>query len=187
MQGPCRTTRRAAVASISIGSRVRAFADWLYQTTPSVAIHSTLWLIRLLQATHLLTAGVAVASGVMIALRALGWQRADEPFAAVWSRFAPWLSASLAVMIATGVAQTIGDPVRELTATSYWLKLTVLLGCVIGTWLLARVARAQPPTALSSATKVIAALLILGWLALPLLGRMIGYDVAIWGSLSLRS
>jgi hypothetical protein len=44
---------------------VRAFAEWLYQTTPSVAIHSTLWLIRLLQATRLLTAGVAVGSGVM--------------------------------------------------------------------------------------------------------------------------
>jgi hypothetical protein len=185
MQGPC---RRKVVVCISIGSRVRAFADWLYQTTPSVAIHSTLWLIRLLQATHLLTAGVAVGSGVLIALRTLGWHRADEPFEAVVGRFAPWLTASLAVMIATGAAQTLGDPVRELTATSYWVKLILLLGCVIGTWLLARAARrAEPATGLSSALKVIAAALILGWLALPLLGRMIGYDVAIWGSLSLRT
>ena len=41
---------------------MRTFAEWLYGTAPSVAIHSTLWLIRLLQATHLLTAGVAVGS-----------------------------------------------------------------------------------------------------------------------------
>jgi putative copper export protein len=166
---------------------VRAFAEWLYETTPSAAIHATLWLIRLLQATHLLTAGVAVGSGVMISLRALGWHRADEPFEAVVRRFAPWLTASLAVMIATGVAQTLGDPVRELTATSYWVKLTLLLGCVIGTWLLARAARrSRPATTLSPAVKVVAVALILGWLALPVLGRMIGYDVAIWGSLSLR-
>jgi len=118
---------------------VRAFAEWLYGTAPSVAIHSTLWLIRLLQATHLLTAGVAIASGLMIALRALGWQRADEPFDAVWRRFAPWLAGSLAVMVATGIAQTIGDPVREFTATSYWVKLTLLSGCVLGTLLLATV------------------------------------------------
>src|SRR5688572_27283994 len=63
--------------------RVRVFAEWLYGTAPSVAIHSTFWLIRVLQATHLLTAGVVAGSGVMIALRALGWRRADEPFATV--------------------------------------------------------------------------------------------------------
>ena len=167
---------------------MRAFAEWLYQTTPSVAIHSTLWLIRLLQAAHLVTAGVAVGSGVMIALRALGWHRADEPFASVWKRFAPWLIASLAVMVATGIAQTLGDPVREFTATSYWVKLTLLLCCVIGTLLLARAARRAPKMAeLSVAARVIAVALILGWLALPLLGRMIGYDAAIWGSLSLRT
>ena len=120
---------------------MRAFAEWLYGTAPSVAVHSTVWLIRLLQATHLLTAGVVAGSGVMIALRAMGWHRADEPFEAVWQRFAPWLAWGLAVMVATGIAQTLGDPVREFTATSYWVKLVLLLGCVAGT-LLARPHRA---------------------------------------------
>ena len=162
---------------------MRAFAEWLYGTAPSVAIHSTFWLIRLLQATHLLTAGVAVGSGVMIALRAIGWQRADEPFETVWKRFAPWLAWSLTVMAATGAAQTLGDPVREFTATSYWLKIALLLVCVLGTMLLGRTERREP----SFAAKLTAAALILCWLALPLLGRMIGYDVAIWGSWSLRT
>ena len=165
---------------------MRAFAEWLYGTTPSVAVHSTLWLIRLLQATHLLTAGVAVASGVMLALRALGWQRADEPFAATWKRFAPWLAGSLAIMVVTGVAQTIGDPVREFTATSYWVKLGLLLGGVLGTWSLARAARRAPAAGFPPAVKLVALAVIVCWLALPPLGRMIGYDLAIWGSLSLR-
>jgi putative copper export protein len=164
---------------------VRAFGEWLYGTAPSVAIHSTFWLIRLLQATHLLTAGVAVGSGVMIALRAIGWQRADEPFETIWKRFAPWLACSLAVMAATGIVQTLADPVREFTATSYWLKLALLLSSAIGTVLLARAARRSAE--FSFAAKLAAAALILCWLALPLLGRMIGYDVAIWGSWSLRT
>jgi putative copper export protein len=167
---------------------VRAFAEWLYGTTPSVAVHSTVWLIRLLQATHLLTAGVVAGSGVMIALRAMGWQRTDEAFEAVWKRFAPWLAGGLAVMVATGIAQTLGDPVREFTATSYWVKLTLLLGCVVGTLYLARASRRTLPAAdFSSTAKVVAAGLILSWLAIVLLGRMIGYDLAIWGSLSLRT
>lgn len=165
--------------------RVRTFAEWLYGTGPSVAVHSTLWLIRLLQATHLLTAGVAVASGVMLALRVLGWQRADEPFETVWRRFAPWLAGSLAVMVVTGVAQTIGDPVREFTATSYWVKLALLTGGVLGTGSLARAAR-RSPAGFSPAVKLVAIAVIVCWLALPPLGRMIGYDLAIWGSLSLR-
>jgi hypothetical protein len=167
---------------------VRAFAEWLYGTTPSVAIHSTIWAIRLLQATHLLAAGVVATSGVMIALRTLGWLRSDEPFETVWKRFAPWLAAGLAVMIATGIAQTLADPVREFTATSYWVKLALLCFCIAGTLLLYRAAQRTPrPHRFSSAAKLIAAALILSWLALPLLGRMIGYDLAIWGSLSLRT
>jgi hypothetical protein len=167
---------------------VRAFGEWLYGTAPSVAVHSTFWLVRLLQATHLLTAGVAAASGVMISLRALGWVRIDEPFDTVWRRFAPWLAASLAVMMTTGVAQTLGDPVREFTSTSYWVKLALLLACVLGTLWLVRTARRTPAAAeLSRRARVVAAAVLLSWLAIALLGRMIGYDAAIWGSWSLRT
>ncbi|HEX7236981.1 MAG TPA: DUF6644 family protein [Gammaproteobacteria bacterium] len=165
---------------------MRAFGEWLYGTDASVAIHSTLWLIRLLQAAHLLTAGVAVGSGLMIALRALSWQRADEPFETVWRRFAPWLAGSLAVMVATGIAQTIGDPVREFTATSYWVKLALLFGGVVGTWSLPRAAERAPAANFSRTAKLVALAVIVCWLALPPLGRMIGYDLAIWGRLSLR-
>ncbi len=165
-----------------------AFAEWLSGTSPSVAIQTTAWFIRLLQATHLLTAGVVAVSGLMIALRVLGWQRADVPFEAVWARFAPWLGLGLAVMLSTGIAQTLGDPVREFTATSYWVKLALVLSCAAGTLLLARSARRAPSAArFSFVAKLTAAGLICFWLAIVLLGRMIAYDSAIWGSLSLRT
>jgi uncharacterized membrane protein len=123
-----------------------------------------------------------------IALRALGWYRADQPFDAVWRRFAPWLGTSLAVMAATGLAQTLGDPVREFTATSYWVKVTLVIACVAGTAWLARTARrAHPGNDSRASAKLVAAALIVFWLAIVLLGRMIGYDLAIWGSLSLRA
>ena len=170
---------------------MRAFAEWLSTTAPSVAIQSRLWFIRLLQATHLLTAGVASVSGLMIALRVLGLQRADQPFAAVWLRFAPWLVVSLAVMVLTGIAQTLGDPVREFTSFSYWLKLALVLCCVGGTLLLARAAwrapSAAPAAAFPFAAKLTAAALIVFWLSIVLLGRIIAYDRAIWGSLSMRT
>ena len=167
---------------------MRAFAEWLSTSAPSVAIQSRFWFIRVLQATHLITAGVAVASGLMISLRVLNFQRADQPFDAALARFAPWLTASLAVMLLTGLAQTLGDPVREFTATSYWVKVVLVLCCIAGTLWFARAARRAPATTSFSVTaKLVAAALILFWLLLPLLGRMIAYDKAIWGPLSLRT
>jgi uncharacterized membrane protein len=124
----------------------------------------------------------------MIALRVLGLQRADQPFDVVWKRFAPWLAATFAVMVLTGIAQTLGDPVREFTSFSYWLKLALVLYCAVGTLLLARPARHAPLAAeFSFATKLTATGLIVFWFCVVLLGRIIAYDRAIWGSLSMRT
>jgi hypothetical protein len=166
---------------------VLEFAEWLSGTDPGVAIHSAFGFIRLLQAVHLLAAGVACVSGLMIALRVLGWQRADATFDAVWRRFAPWLASGMGIMLLTGIAQTLGDPVREFTATSYWVKLALVLGCAAGTLWLGRAARRLHPAAGFPITaKLVATGLVFFWLAIPLLGRMIAYDRTIWGSLSLR-
>lgn len=163
------------------------FAEWLSKTNLSVAIHSSFGIIRLLQVTHLMGAGVACVSGLMIALRVLGWQRADQPFTVVWARFAPWLAASFVVMLLTGIAQTFGDPARALTSTSYFIKLALVLICLIGTLSCSRTGWRTPSAAeFPFAAKVVAMGLLFCWLAIPLLGRMIAYDRAIWGSLSLR-
>ena len=165
---------------------MRDLAEWLQDTPLRDAIWSALWLIRLLDATHLLTAGIAAVSGLAIALRGLGCLFTAESFDAVWRRFWPWLGWSLAIMLATGTTLTLGNPVRELTTTSWWLKMALLGCCVAGTLLLGRGLRdAQRGT--STAMKVLAAALVLCWLLIPLLGRMIAYDLAFWGRLSLRA
>ena len=164
---------------------MRDVADWLSGTAPSVAIQSAFWFIRLLQATHLLTAGVVTASGMLIALRVLGWHRSDLTIDAVWKRFAPWLVWGLAVMVVTGALQVLGDPVRAFTATSYWVKMALLLLSVGGTRWLARTAARQTNT-FPFSSNLLAVFLILCWLAIPLLGRTIAYDRTLWGSLSLR-
>ena len=168
---------------------MREFAEWLSGTAPSVAIQSTFWFIRLLQATHLLTAGVVTASGVLMALRLLGWHRADLPVDDVWRRFAPWLGWGLVVMVVTGACQVLGDPVRAFTATSWWVKMGLLLLAVAGTRWLARSSSesgASARGASSFSSNVLAAALVLCWLAIPLLGRTIAYDRTLWGDLSLR-
>src|SRR5256885_12660724 len=91
------------------------------------------WIIPLLQSIHIVTIGIVFISSLMIVLRVLGYMRADEPFAAVWRRFAPWMWTGLGVMVVTGVLLVMGEPVREFTALSFWLKMTLLAIAVVTT------------------------------------------------------
>ncbi len=104
----------------------------------SQVIKDVTWIIPLLQSIHIVTIGVVFVSSLMIAMRVMGRMRADEPFAAVWARFAPWMWYGLGVMLVTGVLLVIGEPVREFTAFSFWLKMTLLAIAVVATFVFGR-------------------------------------------------
>jgi hypothetical protein len=169
---------------------VRELAEWLQATPVSVTIQSVSWLIPLLQSIHILTIGVVFVSSLMIALRVLGRMRADEAFVVVWDRFARWMWGGLVVMAITGLLLVIGEPVREATALSFWLKMALLAIGVTGTVFFGRSLRF---TALSGgpqfsfAAKTGAVALIVVWIAIIFLGRAIAYDTEVWGSLSLTT
>ena len=176
-----------------------AFAEWLQSTRFSVTIQSVEWVIPLLQSVHILMIGVVFVSILMITLRVLGRMRMDETLAQVWSRFAPWMWSGLVVMAVTGVLLVIGEPVREFTALSFWLKMALI---AIGVTVTVGFARSlesatlgvrrgaevsAPAPEFSAATKAAAVATVVLWLAIIFLGRAIAYDVEVWGSLSLAA
>jgi uncharacterized membrane protein SirB2 len=184
-----------------------ALGQGLEDSALSLAIKGAGWAIPLLQSIHIVTIGVVFVSSLMIALRVMGYMRADEPFPAVWRRFAPWMWYGLVVMVLTGVLLVIAEPIREFTALSFWLKMTLLALAVISTFVFGRVftPRGAAPAdigvshagggaafAAASATefsvgaKLAAAGIMVLWLAIIFLGRAIAYDVEVWGSLSLH-
>jgi hypothetical protein len=145
------------------------------------------WAIPLLQSIHIVTIGVVFVSSLVIALRVLGKMRADEPFTAVWARFAPWMWIGLVVMAVTGVLLIVGEPIREFITLSFWVKMALVAIGVVSTALLGRSllpVRASAPPEFSTGAKTGAVALIVLWLAIIFLGRAIAYDVAVWGTLS---
>lgn len=171
-----------------------ALGQGLEESALSQAIKNATWVIPLLQSIHIVTIGVVFVSSLMIALRVMGRMRADEPFAVVWERFAPWMWYGLVVMVVTGVLLVIGEPVREFTAFSFWLKMTLLAVAVIATSVFGRTFGPRGATyaaagaaPFSSGAKVAAAGIMVVWLAIIFLGRAIAYDVEVWGSLSLHN
>jgi len=158
------------------------FANWLQATPFSVAMQTRTWLIALLQAIHILMIGVVFVSLLMISLRVLDRVHREESFPTVWARFAPWMWSGLAVMAITGLFLVIGEPVRQATATSFWLKmglLAVAVSCVL--WLRRALAN-QPGPEPARATRVVAGAVIVVLVAIIFLGRAIAYDVEVWGS-----
>jgi hypothetical protein len=168
---------------------VREFAEWLQATSLSTTFQSIEWFIPLLQSIHIVTIGVVFVSSLMIALRVLGRIRVDEPFGAVWSRFAPWMWGGLVVLAATGLLLVIGEPVREFATLSFWLKMTLLAISIVSTVLLGRSLRpaaAAGGATFSAGARTAAVAIVVLWLAIIFLGRAIAYDVEVWGSLSLH-
>ena len=87
--------------------------------------------------------------------------------------------AALAVLLLSGIVLLIGEPARELGATSFWLKM-LLIG--VAGMLNARIGRAPE----APAARGFAAALVVVWMTIVFLGRAIAYDVEVWQSLSLH-
>ena len=169
---------------------MQEFGEWLQGTPVSVMIQSIKWIIPLLQSIHIVTIGVVFISSLMIALRVLGRVRTDEPFNDVWRRFAPWMWSGLVVMAVTGLILVLGEPIREFTALSFWIKMTLLAIAIVSTAAFGRSLRGTTVAArpeFSAAAKTVAITNIVIWLAIIFLGRAIAYDIEVWGSLSLHA
>jgi uncharacterized membrane protein SirB2 len=160
------------------------FAEWLQATPLSVFIQSHTWITPLLQAIHIVMISIVFVSVAMILLRIMGRVSDDQPFEQVWRRFAPWLRVGLAIMAATGVLLILGEPVREATALSFWLKMGLIVVAVASIVYLHRALAGHTGTEISTGMKSAAIGAMVVWIAIVFLGRAIAYDVAVWGTWS---
>jgi hypothetical protein len=157
---------------------VKPFAEWLSQTSLSLAIQSHEWIVPTIQSIHIVAIGVTFASVFMIVVRVLGWSGRDQTLAQTDARFGPWLMWGLAVLLATGVGMVIGEPPRELLALSFWLKMALI---VVGTATAVVFRRSLRRDRAPMKATAVATLLI--WMCIVVLGRLIAYDY-VWGSWS---
>ena len=168
---------------------MRAFAQWLAATSPSVFIqeHNT-WAIPAIQSVHIVGIAMVMGSVLMIDLRILGWTWTDQTLSQTTQRFGPWLTGALWLLLATGLLMVVGEPVRELVTFSFWLKMTlVALGAIVAVLFqrtLRRHERQWEDTLVHRASiKGLAVATFFIWTCIVILGRLIAYD-HVWGSWS---
>lgn len=168
---------------------MREFANWLASTDLSQIIVTNFWMIPTIQSVHIVAIGILVGSLFMIDMRILGVLSGDQPITAVNKRFGPWIWGAIAVLLVSGLLLVVGEPARELLSFSFWAKMALLLvgiAFVVAFQLHLRANESRWETTLAAApaTRVLAVISILIWVAIIFLGRFIAWDVEIWGSLS---
>jgi hypothetical protein len=102
-----------------------ALAQWLEHTSVSQEIQKALWLIPLLQTTHIIAIAMALSSVLMIELRILGFGR-SLTMTQTSARYAPWLWTGLTLLAVTGLALIIGEPRRALPNPAFQIKMLLL-------------------------------------------------------------
>jgi hypothetical protein len=168
---------------------VNHFAEWLSQTSLSLTIQVHEWVIPTLQSIHIVAIGVVLGSVFMIDLRLLGWAGRDQTLGQTTARFGPWLSWALGLLLVTGAGMIVGEPIRELLAFSFWLKMgLVVVGTAVALVFQRSVRRhaGQWETSLvdRGSIKALAVVTFLAWVCVVVLGRLIAYD-HVWGAWSM--
>ena len=168
---------------------MRQFAEWLSTTGPSVFIQNHQgWVIPTIQSIHIIGIGVVLGSVFMICLRILGWAGSDQTLRQTTSRFGPWLTGGLCVLLGTGILMIVGEPVRELVTFSFWLKmflvaLSTLIAVGFQRTLRKNERRWEEVLVNRMSIKSLAILAFVIWACIIILGRLIAYD-HVWGSWS---
>ena len=167
---------------------MKELADWLSQTSLSLAIQGREWVVPTIQSIHIVAIGVVIGSVFMIDLRILGWAGRDETLSQTSARFGPWLWWGLCVLLVTGTALVVGEPARELLAVSFRLKMgLVAIGAVVALVFQRSLRRHERDwnTVLvnQQGIKVLAVVTFLVWVGVVVLGRLIAYD-HVWGAWS---
>ena len=161
----------------------------LGQSPISLAMATSPWVVPTMQSIHIMAISVIFISVLMIALRVMGVRWGGVSVRSTSDRFAPWAWIALAMLALTGVILILAEPLREVMAISFWLKMILLvIAVVISVRFLRRVHKqeryALPEGPVDAGLRRNAIFTIVLWIAIIFLGRFIAYDPLVWGSLS---
>lgn len=163
----------------------RPFAEWLATTSLSDTLKEQLWVVPTSQSIHILAVSIVFASASMINLRLLGVGRSGRSVSQLSATLVPWMWRALAVLLFTGIIQTIAEPVRQFATPMFWIKLALIVIVSTMTAIYATTVRHNAPLWDAEATrpagaKIFALVSMVFWLVIVVCGRFIGYTWAFY-------
>jgi hypothetical protein len=156
------------------------WANSLAATGVSNWLSTREWLIATSQSIHIVMLSVVFGSAVLINLRLLGVNSRGRPVSALVRTLVPWMYGALLVLLATGILQTVAEPLREFITPAFWAKMAMVVIAVLLTAALSRSVRLNRerwdhPASRPRTAALIALVSLALWIAIIFCGRFIGY------------
>ena len=114
-------------------STMAAVSAWLADSSLTRVLENTFWIIPTVQSIHILAIGIVMASIAMLDLRLAGLLGREQSLRDLTASFYPWIWGALAVLLATGLIQIMGEPARELRNWIFWTKMALIVTAVLFT------------------------------------------------------
>lgn len=176
----------------SLGDTLYEFTEWLRSTQLvelslwiseqplSMMIGGNFWAIPIIQTLHILAIAAAFGSILMLNLRVLGLAGGSLTMAQTARRYQPWVWWGFLILVVTGIAMIIGEPVRELINPVFWIKMVlVIVTVLLSLWFQAITRRNMGEREMtdepSGAIRAGAVGIIMLWCAVMVAGRWIAY------------
>lgn len=102
------------------------WAEWLQNTSGSIAIRESTLLFPLIEGTHVLAIALSVGIIVLLDVRLLGWGLRGTPVSDVFEKLRPWALWGFGIMFLTGLLLFWSEPVLCVTKVSFIVKLGLL-------------------------------------------------------------
>ena len=150
------------------------FFEAMNASAMSVVIRDSLWMVGIINASHLLCVVMFIGAVLMVDLRLVAADSGNPPLAEVARDAHPWLIAALIGLTVTGIPQIMTNALREYHSYLFWMKMTVLCVALIHTFTLRRkVAHAEHGVA-PATRRAVGAVSIALWIAVLIPARLIG-------------
>ena len=152
------------------------FFEWCEATWVGDAIRESQWLFPAIESVHLLALVVIAASVLVVDMRLFGVGLRDQPVAPIARDMQPWLIASLAVMLVTGVLLFLSEAIKCYYSPAFWIKMTSLALAIAFTFTVRRrVTLMDEARVRRSLRKAVAVVSVLLWAGVGWGGRWIGF------------
>jgi hypothetical protein len=164
----------------------RSFLEWLGATSPSIALHESLYMYLIVLTVHVLTLCVFVGTAAIVDLRLLGLTLRSVPTSEVITRLLPWTIGGFVVMVLSGSLLFYATPIDRYENVFFRAKMMMLILAGINVWVFHRTAyqgiaawdldRVPPPR-----VRVAGGVALAFWICIILAGRMMPYQLYWFG------
>ncbi|MDP1858591.1 MAG: hypothetical protein Q8K82_07970 [Gemmatimonadaceae bacterium] len=152
------------------------FFEWCEGTGLGQLVRTSLWLFPVIESVHLLGLSALGGTVLLVDLRMLGTGLTRQSLSSVAAAVHPWLVASVALLMLTGIPLFLSEAVKCFYNPSFWVKMATLPVALLYTFTVRRRVAMNPRRDTSSLTRLVAAVSLLLWFTVAAAGRWIGYS-----------